>query len=88
MPNIKSQVKRDRQNIKREARNKALKSRVKTLNKYLKVDVENNELEEAQKDLALLFKALDKAIKNNAVHKNFAANKKSKATKLFNSIKK
>jgi len=87
MPNIKSQEKRDRQNKKRELRNKALKSRIKTLRKKFVRAVENENIEEAEKDLKLLFKALDKAAKKNTVHKNFAANKKSKAAKLLNSIK-
>ena len=73
MPNIKSQEKRDRQNIKRRTRNRFLKARIKTDQKNLAEAVDKN---------------LDKAAKNRAVHKNFSANKKSKAAKLVNSIKK
>ena len=87
MPNIKSQEKRDRQNKKRRLKNKILKSRIKTAKKKLVQAVENKNAEEAEKDLNILFKALDKAAKKNAVHKNFAANKKSRAANLVNSIK-
>jgi small subunit ribosomal protein S20 len=88
MPNIKSQEKRDRQNIKRRARNKMLKARIKTDQKRLAEAVDKKKLKDAENDLNILSKHLDKAVKNGAVHKNFSANKKSKAAKLVNSIKK
>jgi len=86
MPNTKSQEKRDRQNIKRAAKNQTLKSKIKTLNKNLEASVEDKQIEEAQKDLKIYFKALDKAASTRIIHKNFAANKKSRATKLVNSL--
>ena len=88
MPNIKSQEKRDRQNIKRTTRNKLLKARIKTDQKNLAEAVNKKKKKEAANNLNALFKHLDKAAKNRAVHKNFSANKKSKAAKLVNSIKK
>jgi len=88
MPNIKSQEKRDRQNIKRREKNKFLKARIKTDGKKLVESIKNKNIEEAEKNLSILFKHLDKAVKKGAVHKNFSANKKSKAAKLVNSIKK
>ncbi len=84
MPNIKSQEKRDRQSIKRTEKNRSVKSRIKTLNKNLKDSVEDKDTQMAQADLKEYYKALDKAAKTKTVHKNFAANKKSKAAKLFN----
>jgi len=86
MPNIKSQEKRDRQNLKRTEKNKALKSKIKTLSKNLEVSVEEKDKETAKADLNLYFKALDKAAKTKTVHKNFAANKKSKAARLLNTM--
>ena len=88
MPNIKSQEKRDRQNIKRKTRNKLLKTRIKTDQKKLVEAVNKKNMKEAENNLNTLFKHLDKAVKRGAVHKNFSANKKSKAAKLLNSIKK
>ncbi len=88
MPNIKSQEKRDRQNIKRRDKNRFLKTRIKTDQKKVVEAVKNKNAEEAESSLNTLFKHLDKAVKNGAVHKNFSANKKSKAAKLVNSIKK
>ncbi|MCD4669398.1 MAG: 30S ribosomal protein S20 [Actinomycetia bacterium] len=88
MPNIKSQIKRDRQNKKRTIKNRALKSRIKTTQKNLAAMVGSKKLEEAEAGLNQLNKALDKAVKGSAVHKNYSANKKSQAAKLVNSIKK
>ena len=86
MPNIKSQEKRDRQNIKRRTKNKLLKTRIKTDQKKLAEAVKSKNIEEAEKNFNILSKHLDKAVKKSAVHKNFSANKKSKAAKLVNSI--
>ena len=88
MPNIKSQIKRDKQNKKRTIKNKVLKSRIKTAKNSLAVMVEAQKLEEAEAGLKVLDKALDKAVKGGAVHKNYSANKKAQAAKLVNSIKK
>ena len=88
MPNIKSQIKRDRQNKKRTIKNKALKSVIKTAQKNLTISVEEKKMEDAKSNLAKLDKALDKAVKNSAVHKNYSANKKSQAARLVNSLKK
>ncbi|MCJ7665733.1 MAG: 30S ribosomal protein S20 [Actinobacteria bacterium] len=88
MPNNRSQIKRDKQNKKRTIKNKALKSRIKTVQKDLTASVNEKKLEAAESDLVKLDKALDKAVKNSAVHKNYSANKKSQAAKLVNSLKK
>ena len=88
MPNIKSQIKRDRQNKKRTIKNKVLKSRIKSVQKNLKSRVEADKLKEAEEELNLFNKALDKAVKSGAVHKNYSANKKSQAAKLVNTIRK
>jgi small subunit ribosomal protein S20 len=88
MPNIKSQEKRDRQNIKRRTKNNLLEARIRTDQKKLIGAVNEKNAEEAKKNMDMLYKHLDKAVKKGAVHKNFSANKKSKAAKLVNSIKK
>jgi small subunit ribosomal protein S20 len=88
MPNIKSQIKRDRQNKKRTIKNKVLKSKIKTSKSNLAEMVEAKKSDEAEAGLKSLDKALDKAVKGGAVHKNYSANKKAQAAKLVNSIKK
>jgi small subunit ribosomal protein S20 len=88
MPNIKSQIKRDRQNKKRTIKNKVLKSKIKTAKSNLAEMVEAKKSDEAEAGLKSLDKALDKAVKGGAIHKNYSANKKAQAAKLVNSIKK
>jgi small subunit ribosomal protein S20 len=88
MPNIKSQIKRDRQNKKRTLKNRILKSRIKTAQKDLIEMVESSDVQKAEDAFNKLNKALDKAVKGSAVHKNYSANKKSSAAKLLNSLKK
>jgi len=87
MPNIKSQKKRDRQNITRNLKNKALKTRIRNIHKKFLQSVELKDRQAAKKDMDLLYKALDKASKKNAVHANFVANKKSKAARKLSSLK-
>ncbi len=87
MPNIKSQEKRDRQNITRNLKNKALKTRIRSLQKKFLQSVQAGDAEAAGKDMNLLYKALDKAAKKSAVHANFVANKKSMAAKKLSSLK-
>lgn len=88
MPNIRSQIKRDRQNKKRTIKNRALKSRIKTAQGDLMEMVEAKEPDKARESLKRLYKALDKAVKGSAVHKNYSANKKSQAARLVESIEK
>jgi len=58
----------------------------KTTKKFLASVAEKN-TEEAQSNLRLLYKKLDKAAKRNILHKNTAAHRKSKFSKqLVNSV--
>lgn len=84
MANTKSARKRVRQIRKRTFRNKIIKSKVKEAIKEFNKAVENNEnIEEA---LKLAVKTIDKAASKGVLHKNNAANKKSKLYKKYNSI--
>ena len=86
MPNIKSQEKRDRQNLKRAANNQAIKSKIKTVSKKFLESVKEKDVKAASENLKVYSKTLDKAAKKKTVHKNFAANKKSKAARLLNNL--
>jgi small subunit ribosomal protein S20 len=72
--NIKSQIKRNKQNERARARNKAVKSelRTRTKNAVSSVGTEN-EVE----SLRLAVKRIDKAAAKGIIHKNQAANRKS-----------
>ena len=84
MPNIKSQIKRDKTNIKSAEKNQVLKTKVKSLSKKFRQTVDAKDTDGAKAVMSSYFKALDKAAKANTVKDNFAANKKSKAAKYLN----
>jgi small subunit ribosomal protein S20 len=75
--NIKSQIKRNRQNEKRRLRNKAVRSEVRTRTKSA-VDLATTEAEDAADALRLALKRIDKAASAGVIHKNQAANRKSR----------
>jgi small subunit ribosomal protein S20 len=74
--NIKSQIKRNRQNETRRLRNKATKSEIKTRIKTA-VRAVNEGAESAPEDLRLAVKRLDKSAARGIIHRNQAANRKS-----------
>lgn len=81
MANSQSALKRVRQTATRTARNKSLSSRMKTLRKKAVTAAEAGEKEAAQKAFSEFSSAVDKCAKNNIIHKNKAANLKSKTSK-------
>ena len=77
MANIKSQIKRNRQNEKRRLRNKAVRSEVRTRTKSA-VDAATAGVEDQADPLRLAMKRIDKAASHGVIHKNQAANRKSR----------
>ncbi|MGD0312072.1 MAG: 30S ribosomal protein S20 [Acidimicrobiales bacterium] len=80
MANIKSQIKRNRQTIKRQARNKAVRSELRTRTKRAIGAVEGD-AEDAEEAMRLAVKRIDKAAAKGVIHKNQAANRKSRLMK-------
>lgn len=83
MANHKSSLKRARQTVVRTERNRAEKSRMKTLRKKTLAAVAAGDKEGAAKASAEFSSAVDKAAKKNVIHPNKAANLKSKAAKAI-----
>ncbi len=82
MANTKSAIKAARKTIRLTARNKATKTRLKTLHKKF-LATANGEDKEAAKAAATAYaSAMDKATKSGVVHKNAAARAKSKVSKV------
>jgi small subunit ribosomal protein S20 len=84
--NIKSQIKRNKQNEKAHERNKAVKTGLKTAVRKFREAVASGD-----KDTALVAgrdaaKKLDKAASKGVIHKNQAANRKSAIQKKAASI--
>ena len=77
MANIKSQIKRNRQNEKRRVRNKGVRSEVRTRTKSA-VDTAAAGAENQDDALRLAMKRIDKAASHGVIHKNQAANRKSR----------
>src|SRR5437773_3010713 len=75
--NIKSQIKRNRQNEKRRLRNKAVKSSLKTAIRKFNQAVQAGDADSAQALLHDASRKLDKAVSKGVIHKNQAANRKS-----------
>ena len=86
MANIKSAKKRIKVTAKKTARNKAIRSSVKTEIKKVLVAAENNNLEEAKTALTNAISAIDKATSKGVFHKNTSARKKASLTKMVNKI--
>jgi small subunit ribosomal protein S20 len=86
MANTKSAIKRIRQTETRTERNRAEKSRMKTIRKKTLVAIESGNKEEASKASSKLASVLDKAAKRNLIHPNKAANIKSKTAKAIAAI--
>jgi small subunit ribosomal protein S20 len=79
MANIKSQKKRILTNAKRHERNKAVKSELKTRVKTaVRVATSEPGTEASEEALRMAVKRLDKAATKGIIHKNQAANRKSR----------
>ena len=78
MANIKSQKKRIGTNAKATARNKAVKSALRTHIRKFREAAAAGDAEKAQEYAKVANRALDKAVSKGVIHKNQAANRKSK----------
>ena len=86
MANIKSQIKRNKQNDAAHERNKSVKSALKTAVRKFREAVEAGDTDQAKKAAADASRALDKAASKGVIHKNQAANKKSAINKRAASL--
>jgi small subunit ribosomal protein S20 len=84
--NIKSQIKRNRQNEKARLRNKSVKSSLKTVIRKFNEASSAGDLETANTLLRVASRQLDKAASKGVIHKNQAANRKSAIAKRVTSI--
>ncbi len=82
MANTKSAIKAARKTVRLTARNKATKTKLKTLHKKF-LTAANGEDKEAAKSAAKAYaSAMDKATKSGVVHKNAASRAKAKTAKV------
>jgi small subunit ribosomal protein S20 len=83
MANHKSALKRIRANEAKRLRNRYQHKTTRTFIKRLKSATDKVEAQELLKTVTSM---IDKLAKKNIIHKNNAANRKSKLTKLVNAI--
>jgi len=81
--NIKSQIKRNKQNEKAHQRNKAAKSSLRTSVRRFREAADAGNLDEAGIALRAATRQLDKAASKGVIHKNQAANRKSAIAKRY-----
>ena len=83
MANHKSALKRIRSNNAKRLRNRYQHKTTRTFIKRLRDTTDKSEAQELLKKVTSM---LDRLAKKNIIHKNKAANNKSKLTKLVNSL--
>ena len=81
MANIKSQIKRNRQNLKKRARNRVYRGTARSMVKEARVALDANDSEQAKIAVSAAVSALDKAAEKGVIHKNNAARRKSRLMK-------
>lgn len=81
MANIKSQIKRNKQNTAAHERNKSVRSALKTSIRRFREAADAGDTERASQLARIAGKKLDKAASAGVIHPNQAANKKSAISK-------
>jgi small subunit ribosomal protein S20 len=86
MANIQSQVKRNRQNVKRHERNKAIRSELKTRARRAIEAAESGDAAAANEALRDAQKRYDKAVSKGVLTKSTAGRRKSRLTKQVKTL--
>ncbi len=86
MANHKSAIKRHKQSVKRAARNRAVKTRIKNVIKAVRTAVTEKDREQAQSRLTEAMSVLDKASSKGVIHWKNAARKISRLSKAVDGI--
>lgn len=86
MANHKSAEKRVRQNAKRNAINRANRSKLRTQVKKLRAAVASQDKAASSEVLAPTISLIDKMVNKGIIHKNTAARHKSRLTKHVNAL--
>ncbi|MGH3496672.1 MAG: 30S ribosomal protein S20 [Nocardioidaceae bacterium] len=86
MANIKSQIKRNRQNERAHERNKAVKSALKSAVRKFREAANSGDATKAQELGRVATRRLDQAASAGVIHRNQAANRKSAIAKKSSSL--
>ncbi|MDW3179958.1 MAG: 30S ribosomal protein S20 [Acidimicrobiia bacterium] len=85
MANIKSQIKRNRQTEKRNARNRAIRAELRTRTRSV-IEAAEAGADDTDEKLKLAIKRIDMSVTKGTMHKNTAARTKSRLTKRVRSL--
>jgi len=86
LANVKSSKKRIKVTLRQTLRNRIIRSRTKTAMRKVVAACIANDAAGAKEALIVAVKTIDKAATKGVYHKNNAARKKSKLTKMVNGI--
>ena len=88
MANIKSQIKRNKQNQAARQRNRVYRGSDRTFLRRAQTAIRTGDIEKSQVEVLNAIRALDKAAAKGVIHKNNAARRKSRLMAHFNSLEK
>ena len=88
MANIKSQIKRNKQNEKRRLRNRYYIGKARSFVKKARLTIEAGGVEDARQATVEAISALDRAAEKGILHKNNAARRKSRLMKHMAQLEK
>ena len=86
MANIKSQIKRNRQNKKLRINNRVVRGTARSFVRKAKASIQAGNAKEAHVETLKAIKALDRAASKGVIHKNKAARSKARLMKRLNSM--
>jgi len=86
LANIKSAIKRMRQNEKRRLRNRRIRSRTRTFVRKANALITDGDKAEAETSVQAAIRELDRAAQKGVIHSNNAARRKSRLMEKFNAL--
>lgn len=86
MANIKSQIKRNKQNQARRIRNRVYRGTARTYVRKAETAIKTGDSQASQAEVLQAIKVLDKAVTKGVIHKNNAARRKSRLVKKLNTM--
>jgi small subunit ribosomal protein S20 len=87
LANIKSQIKRNKQNQKKRLLNRVFRGRARTFVQKARTVIDEGNVEEARTAALTAISALDKAAQKGIIHRNNAARRKSRLMKQLATLK-
>lgn len=88
MANIKSQIKRNKQNERRRLNNRNFRGTARTAVRAARTELEGGNAEASRASVMLAISELDKAASQGSIHKNNAARRKGRLMKQLAALTK